>query len=167
MRAADMPPIASDQSSSAMSTAPSSRVNAVRRHLKLEWLRRGSIMFVSLGERHGCASRPCFSVAAVAAHAYPSRAKHKTGCLTSGRPAAPIFRRADRRGVPGKAQAGLGATTIARRVALGWRGSSRRALGERASVAGCPLAGDLTPCRSARRGTGLASIPPAPRRARS
>jgi len=51
MRAADMPSIVSDQSSSAMSPAPSIRVNAVRRHLKPEGLERGSSMFDRLDKR--------------------------------------------------------------------------------------------------------------------
>ncbi len=59
-------------------------------------------MFVSLGELHGRASRPCFSVAVVAAHAYPSRAKHKTGRL-----AVRLSCRADRGCVQGVAVAGL------------------------------------------------------------
>jgi hypothetical protein len=46
-----MPPIMSDQSSSAMSSAPSIRVNAVRRHLKPEGLKRGSSMFDRLDKR--------------------------------------------------------------------------------------------------------------------
>jgi hypothetical protein len=45
MRAANMPLITSEQSSSAMSTAPSIRANAVRRHLKPEGLEPGSSMF--------------------------------------------------------------------------------------------------------------------------
>ncbi len=50
-RPAEMPSIMSDQSSSAISTAPSIRVNAVRRHLKPEGLERGSSMFDRLDKR--------------------------------------------------------------------------------------------------------------------
>ena len=51
MRAADMPPIMSDQSSSTISTAPSIRVNAVRRHLKAAGSEHVSGIFNGLNKR--------------------------------------------------------------------------------------------------------------------
>jgi len=51
MRAADMPSIRSDQSSSAMSTAPSIRAKAVRRHLTVARSERGSGVFDRLDKR--------------------------------------------------------------------------------------------------------------------
>ncbi len=128
-----------------------SRANAVRRHLKLEGLRCGSVMFVSLGELHGCASRPCLSVAALATHAYPSRAKHKTGCFTAGGGllsrscAMPIAEAFSRRSSSPRRPPGAPLVSTCARKAL------RRRLAARGD--------DLARCRSPRRpGEGLAGL---------
>jgi len=52
-----MPSIMSDQSSSAISTAPSIRLKAVRRHLKAEGLERGSSSFDRLDKRRVVVAR--------------------------------------------------------------------------------------------------------------